>query len=118
MINISQYKPYYKLTREQLFENNFKYIDGCYSYRFPVYKYKKEVTLWGIFIINLDAKICDITVVNNSYKTYPAFHNRTYGSNNKVVEDIDNKVNTQINLLLKNKIITKKRGKVNGISNR
>lgn len=118
-MSIQDYKPHSKLTKEQLIKNDFKYIDGCYSYRFPVYKYEKETTLWGIFIINLDAKSCDITVVNNSYNTYPAFHNRTYGSNNnEIIKAIDNKINIQINSFLKNKIITKRRGKTNGISNR
>lgn len=107
MINIQQYKPNPKLTKEQLLENNFRYIDGCYSYRFPVCKYKKETTLWGIFIINIEAKSCDITVVNNSYNTYPAYHNRTYGSNNSVIESVDKKIKSQINLFLKNEVITK-----------
>ena len=117
MINIQQYKPHYKLTKEQLFDNNFKYIDGCYSYRFPVYKYKKETLLWALFIINLETKTCEVTVVNKTYNTYAAFHNRKYGSNDSVVESIDNKINAQIDLFIKNKIITKKRGKNNGISN-
>ena len=116
-MNIQDYKPHSKLTKKQLFENDFKYIDGCYSYRFPVYKYKKETILWGIFMINLDTKSCDITVVNNSYNTYSAFHNRTYGIN-KIIENVDDKIKIQINLLVKNKIIVKKRGKIDGISNR
>jgi hypothetical protein len=111
MINIQEYKPNPKLTREQLFENNFRYIDGCYSYRFPVCKYKKETTLWGVFIINLETKTCDITVVNNSFDTYPAYHNRTYGSNNNVIEAIDKKIKSQINLFIKHEIITKKNKK-------
>ena len=113
MINIQQYKPNSKLTREQLLDNNFKYIDGCYSYRFSVYKYKKETTLWGVFIINLETKTCDITVVNNSFTTYAAYHNRTYGTNNSVVEAIDKKIKAQINLFIKNEIViktNKKRG--------
>lgn len=112
MINIQDYKANSKLTREQLIENNFRYIDGCYSYRFPVAKYKKEVTLWGIFIINLDSKNCDITVVNSSFNTYPAFHNRIYGSaNSQLIMDIDDKIQAQLNQFLKNKIIFKRRNK-------
>lgn len=107
MINMYQYKPHINLTKEQLFENNFKYIDGCYSYRFPVCKYKKETTLWGVFIINLDTQTCDITVVNNSFVTYAAYHNRTYGANDSVIEVIDKKIKSQINTLLKNEVISK-----------
>ena len=110
-MNIQQYKLHSKLTKEQLLDNNFKYIDGCYSYRFPVYKYKKETMLWALFIINIEESTYNVTVVNKSYSTYAAFHNRTYGSNDSVVEAIDNRINTQINLFLKNKILTKKRYK-------
>lgn len=105
MINIQEYKPNPKLTREQLFENNFRYIDGCYSYRFPVYKYKKETMLWGILYINLEARTCDITVINNFYCTYASYHNRLYGSNNKVIKAIDKRVKTQLALFLKNELL-------------
>lgn len=96
-MNIQQYKPNSKLTREQLLENNFRYTDGCYLYRFPVYKYKKDITS------------CDIAVVNSSFVTYAAYYNRTYGSNDSVVEAIDNRIEIQIKQFLKDKIIFKRR---------
>lgn len=110
-MNIQQYKPNSKLTREQLLENNFRYTDGCYLYRFPVYKYKKDITIWGIFIIDLETRSCDIAVVNSSFVTYAAYYNRTYGYNDSVVEAIDNRIEIQIKQFLKDKIIFKRRSK-------
>ena len=111
MINIYQYKLNSNITSEQLRNNNFKYVDGYYMYRFPVYKYKKETMLWGILYINLETKTCDITVVNNSYCTYAAYHNRLYGSNNKVIRTIDKKVKAQLALFLKKELLIEKNKK-------
>ena len=45
MINIEQYKPHNEVTKEILRDNNFRYMDGYYSYRFPVLKHKKDVQI-------------------------------------------------------------------------
>ena len=115
MINMQQYKPNSKLTREQLLENNFKYIDGCYSYRFSVYKYKKETTLWCSLYVNLEESTCTINVHDGNNNTYPAFFNRKYGGTHKVVESIDRKVRSQLNMFIKNGILYKKGKKKNDL---
>ena len=102
-----EYKLISEVTIEQLKENNFKYVDGYYSYKFPVYKNKKETLLWGFLNINFEEKKCFINVVDSNNNTYPAYHNREYGEN-KIIELVDKKINEQINILIKNKIIKKK----------
>lgn len=110
MVNIHNYKPYSDVTKETLKENNFKCIDGCYSYRFSVYKYKKETLLWCNLYVDVDNNMCSINVYDQNNSTYPSFFNRTYGGKNKVVESIDRKINSQLGILVKNKVL-KKRGK-------
>lgn len=110
MVNIHNYKPYSDVTKETLKENNFKCIDGCYSYRFPVYKYKKEIIMWCNIYVDADNNMCGISVYDQNNSTYPAFFNRKYGGKNKVVESIDRKINSQLGVFVKNKIL-KKRGK-------
>ena len=110
MVDIHKYKPHSNVTKDILKDNNFKYIDGCYSYRFPVYKHKKDTIMWCNLYVDVDNNLCNINVYDNNNNTYPAFHNRTYGGKNKVVESIDRRINTQLGILVKNKIL-KKRGK-------
>lgn len=110
MVNIQNYKPHSDVTKETLKENNFKCIDGCYSYRFSVYKYKKEPIMWCNLYVDIDSNMCSVSVYDQNNITYPAFFNRTYGGKNKVVESIDRKINSQLGILVKNKIL-KKRGK-------
>lgn len=111
MINIEQYKPKSNITKEILRTNNFKYIDGYYSYRFPVYKYKKEPTLWCNIYINLESNCCSFNVTDTNFKTYPAFFNREYGGLNKVVETIERKIRTQLNNFIKSEILIKSKNK-------
>lgn len=104
---ISNYKLTSEATKEKLKENNFVYIDGYYSYRFPVYKYKKDILLWCLIYIDLEEKNFSVNVVksyNNS--TYPAFYNRKYGKN-RMVESIDRKIKQQLDILIKDNIIKK-----------
>ena len=110
MINIQQYKPHSNVTKDMLKDNNFKYIDGCYSYRFSVYKNKKETIMWCILYVDIENNSCAINVYDQNNFTYPAFYNRTYGGKNKVVESIDRKINAQLGVFIKNNIL-KKRGK-------
>jgi hypothetical protein len=110
MVNIHSYKPHSNVTKETLKENNFKCIDGCYSYRFSVYKYKKETVLWCNLYVDVDNNMCSISVYDQNNNTYPAFFNRRYGCKNKVVESIDRKINSQLGTFVKNKVL-KKRGK-------
>lgn len=111
MINIQNYKPVKNITKDILKENNFRNIDGYYSYRFPVYSYKKEPLLWAIFYIDLENSTCSINVIDNNNNTYAAYYNTTYGQNNKVVEIIHKKIETQLNIFIKNKLIKKKKTK-------
>ena len=110
MINIKQYKPHSEITKDMLKENNFKYIDGYYSYRFPVYKYKREAILWCILYIDLEENLCNINVVDHNNDTYAPFFNRKYGGENKVIESIERKIKALLGILVKSKVL-KKRGK-------
>ena len=111
MINIEQYKPNSEVTKNILKDNNFKYIDGYYSYRFPVYKYKKETTLWCNIYINLDNNCCGYNVTDSNFNTYPAFFNREYSGINVVVQKAENKIKAQLDKLVKDKILYKKNKK-------
>lgn len=111
MINIEQYKPHNEVTKEILRDNNFRYMDGYYSYRFPVLKYKKDTTLWCNIYINLEHKSCGFTVNDTNFNTYPAFFNREYGGINKAVEKVEEKINAQLGMLVKDKILYKKEKK-------
>ena len=110
MINIQQYKLYSDITKNILEENNFKYVDGYHSYRFPVYKQKKDILLWCNLYVDFEEKSCRINVTDQNNNTYAPFFNRTYGGENKVVESIDRKINSQLGTFVKSKIL-KKRGK-------
>ena len=110
MINIEQYKPHSEVTKEMLRENNFKYMDGYYSYRFPVLKYKKDATLWCSIYVNLEHNCCGFTVTDSEFNTYPAFYRREYGRN-IAVEKAEKKIEEQFNILVKNKILYKKKKK-------
>lgn len=109
-MNIENYKPTSEVTKEILRENNFKYIEGVYSYKFPVYKYKKEPILWCSLYIDIDNNSCNLSVTNLNNNIYVPYFNREYGGKNMVVESIDKKINTQLRVLIKAGII-KKRGK-------
>ena len=108
MISIQQYKPHSDVTINMLKENNFKCIDGCYSCRFPVYKQNKEPMLWCILYIDIENDSCNIQVVDHNNNTYAPFFNRTYGGVNKVIESADNKINVQLEMFVKNKLLKKK----------
>lgn len=111
MIDIHKYKPHSKVTKDMLKDNNFKYIDGYYSYRFLVYKYKKEPILWCNLYVDIENNSCNFNVMDNGNDTYAPFFNRRYGVKNEVVESIDRKINAQLGMLVKNKIIKKKEAK-------
>lgn len=102
-----QYKLVQSTTIEQLKNNNFRYIDGLYSYKFPVYKYQKDVLLWGFILVDFENKASSINVTDSNNYTYAAYHNRKYGRN-KVVESIDRKISKQMNIFIKDKIFTKR----------
>ena len=108
MINIQQYKPHPELMPKVLIDNNFKNIDGYYSYRFSVYKNKKEPIMWCVLYIDLEGKSCGIQVTDQNNNTYAPFFNRTYSTNNKVVESIDKKINSQLGTFVKKEILKKK----------
>ena len=110
MVNIQLYKLNSDITKSILEENNFKYVDGYYSYRFPVYKYKKEILLWCNIYVEFEEKTCGINVIDQNNHTYAPFFNRAYGGENKVVDSIDRKINSQLGTFVKVKIL-KKRGK-------
>ena len=108
-MNIKNYKPNSGLTKETLRENNFRYIDGIYSYRFSVYKYKKEPILWCTLYLDIENNSCGLNVFDQSANTYAPFFNRNYGGKNMVVESIDRTIEEQINTFIKAGIV-KKRG--------
>ena len=112
MIDINNYRPTKELTKEILKDNNFKYIDGCYLYRFPVYKYKKEPLLWALLYVDIENNNCAINVVDDRNNTYAAYHNRKYNCKNEVVEAIDRKIKAQINKFVKEEILKNKKEKV------
>ena len=111
MINIEQYKPHFEVTKEILRDNNFRYMDGYYSYRFPILKHKKDVTLWCNIYINLEHNCCGFTVMNADFSTYPAFFCREYGKENKAVEKAEKIIVGQLSTFVKNKILYKKEKK-------
>lgn len=110
-MNINNYKPNSELTKEILKENNFRYIDGIYSYRFPVYSYNKIPLLWCFLYIDIENNSCNINVLDNNDNTYASFFNRSYGGRNMVVESIDRKINTQLRTFVKLEILKKRGGK-------
>lgn len=114
MINIEQYKPHSEVTKENLIENNFRHMDGYYSYRFPVLKYKKDATLWCNIYVDLDHKSCGLTVVDANNNIYPAYFNRKYGGINKAVEKSERKIKAQLDIFVKDKILYKKNKKKEG----
>jgi hypothetical protein len=110
MINITQYKPHSEVTKEILRDNNFRYMDGYYSYRFCLSKYKKkQPTLWCNIYINLEHNNCGFSVINNDGNIYPAFYNRAYGGRNKVIEEAEKKIQSQLDILVKQKILKVKK---------
>lgn len=114
MVNIHDYKLHSKVTTDMLKEKNFKYIDGCYSYRFPVYKDKHESIMWCVLYVEIENKLCSINVYDQNNNTYASFFNRDYGGTNKLVEDIDRRINAQLDTFVKWNILKrhgKKRGK-------
>ena len=113
MINIEQYKLHSELTKEILRKNNFtySYSDGYYLYHFPVYKYKKEAIIWCNLYIGIDSSSWNFTVVDQNNNTYAPFFNRVYGGRNRVVENIERKINSQLNMFIKNNILKKKERK-------
>jgi len=111
MLNIEQYKPHSGVTKEILIENNFRHMDGYYSYRFPVLKYKKDPTLWCSIYIDLEQKCCRFIVTNSEFNIYPAFFNREYGGINKAVEKAEAKIKAQLDIFVKDKILYKKEKK-------
>ena len=48
--------------------------------------------------------------MDQNNNTYAPFFNRRYGGENKVLESIDRKINSQLGMFVKSKIL-KKRGK-------
>ena len=104
MINTRIYKPHSNVTKDILKDNNFKYIDGYYSYRFPVYKSNKTIVLWGLISLDIENKTCYINVIDNSNNTYAAYHNRVYGRN-EVVNKIDLLIKEKMNQFVKMKIV-------------
>ena len=98
------YKPTKEVTKTILTNNHFKYIDGYYSFRFPVYKSNKMTVLWGLINLDLENYACYINVVDNFNHTYPAYHNRIYGKN-EVVDKIDLLINAQMKQFVKMKIV-------------
>ena len=110
MIDIQQYKPHSDVTKEMLKENNFKFIDGCYSYRFSVYKNKKEPLLWCNLYVDIENNSCNIQVADQNNNTYAPFFDRRYCTNNEVVENIEKNIKSQFGTFVKGKIL-KKRGK-------
>jgi hypothetical protein len=111
MVDIKQYKPHSNVTKEMLRDNNFKYIDGDYSYRFPVIKYKKNPIIWCNILVNMEQNWCGFNVTDSNFNTYPAYFNRKYGGVNKVVETIDKKIKRQLDIFVKNNILKKKKQK-------
>lgn len=109
-MNIENYKPNSKLTKEILKENNFRYIEGVYSYRFPVYKYKNQPIIWCIIYVNIEDSLCCLHVYDQNNNTYSQYFDRTYGGKNLLVESIDGVIEDQINSFVKAGIL-KKRGK-------
>jgi len=120
MVNMQNYKPVKNITKDMLKENNFRNIDGYYSYRFPVYSYKKDPLLWATFYIDLDNFNCSINVTDNNGNTYAAYYNTVYGQNNKVVDIINKRIETQLSVFIKNKLIKQKKAnnKLNKNKNR
>lgn len=111
MINIEQYKPHNEVTKEILRDNNFRYMDGYYSYRFCLSRYKKKkTTLWCDIYINLEHNKCNFTVTTSDFCVYPAFFNRTYGEN-KIVEEAEIEIQNQLDILVKKKILKVKNDK-------
>ena len=106
-MNIKNYKPNSGLTKELLKENNFRYIDGIYSYRFPVYKYKKEPILWCYLYVDIDNNSCNLNVCDQNNNIYAPYFSRSYGNKNVVVENIDKKINAQINSFISSGILKK-----------
>lgn len=110
---MKEYIPHFKLTPKQLEENNFKFYDSYYSYRFPVYRSKtnkKDVLLWGILYLDLDNPTTHVQVVDSNNNLYASYFNRNYGKNT-VVLDIDKKVSAQMNEFVKTNILVVKRKK-------
>lgn len=113
MINIDKYKPHSDVTKEILRDNNFRYTDGYYTYRFPVLKHNKDVTLWCHIYINLEHNCCGFTVITSDFNTYPAFFSRGYGRN-KAVELAEKKIEAQLETFVKDKILYRKKQKKEG----
>lgn len=108
MIDIEQYKPNPKVTKNILRDNNFKHMYGDYLYRFPVIKYKKNPIIWCSIYINIESNWCGFNVTDSNFNTYPAFYNREYGGENRVVKLIDKKIRRQLDILVRNNILKKK----------
>ena len=85
----SEYKKYFKY--------DFKL--GEYLYTFPVYSCNHEPVLFCKMGVDKETSEVFYQVCDSYGRLYPAYYNRCYSSNNRVVSLIDKKINAKFRQL-------------------
>ena len=83
-----------KLTPEKFRSLGFRYdvIGECYTYEFPVYKYKNSPTLFCRLWVDKDTEELNYVVQDVNRKIYAAFYNRECGGTNWVVLTVEENI--------------------------
>lgn len=95
------------VTKEWLLNNGFYYNrlfsdeeTEIYTYRFPVWKYNKFTVLECELQVMPDKKEVNINVYDyNTNNKYAPFYYCEYGNYNKMLKEINSKINTVLNRL-------------------
>lgn len=90
----------YKLTKEQLLSKGFRFSrslsddeNDVYTYRFPVFKYKKMIVLECELRVTLGEEKININVYDyNTNNKYAPFYHCEYGSYNEMLKIINEKI--------------------------
>lgn len=107
------------VTRDWLYNNGFKfdkyrsdYEMSVYSKRIPVYKYNLTIILEAEIAIEETGKTTVDVYDNGTHNPYPPFYNIEYGREDKVLETVTKKIETELRRLkITRKKEINKRGK-------
>lgn len=93
-------KEYVITDLQKLKDNGFRYDfqEKCYTYDFPVYKYKRKSLIFCKVFAYEDDKTIRLEIVENNNNLYASYYNRKYGKND-LLGDIDIAIKREFNKL-------------------
>lgn len=109
----------FKLTNEcnisDLVSYGFKKVGADYKMSVPLYTYKKQPVIVGVFHVDLIDEYLRIEVRNNSGALYGAYYDREFSnpSKNKVLKQVNKKLNAEIKKMFEKEIIQNRGDKSN-----